>query len=305
MPKAKRKSLRAHFAGFSPLNLLLLFFAGVVNAVGVTIFIAPVDLYDSGISGTSILLSQLTPEAFNLSFFLLVLNVPLLLFGLKRQGALFSLYAIFAVSVYSATAWLITDVLPIDVAFASPLAGTDLFLCAIFGGMISGIGSGLAIRFGGAMDGMEVVAVTFAKRLGITVGTFMMIYNVLLYIVCGAILKSWILPLYSIVTYASSSKTVDFIVDGLDTAKSAMIITSMPDEIGREVSAGFEIGLTVLPAKGFYSGEEKTALYAVVNQFQIPRLKSTVHAIDPNAYMTITTVSDLLHGSRETPPAGK
>lgn len=300
MSSAPRRSLKAHFAGFSPLNLLLLFFAGVVNAVGVTIFIAPVDLYDSGVSGTSILLAQLTPEAFSLSFFLLVLNVPLLLFGLKRQGALFSLYAIFAVSVYSATAWLITDVLPIDVAFASPLAGTDLFLCAIFGGMISGIGSGLAIRFGGAMDGMEVVAVTFAKRLGITVGTFMMVYNVLLYIICGVILKSWILPLYSIVTYASSSKTVDFIVDGLDTAKSAMIITSRPDEVGREVSAQFEIGLTLLPARGFYSGEEKTALYAVVNQFQIPRLKSMVYAIDPNAYMTVTTVSDLLHGSRES-----
>lgn len=300
MPAAVKKSLKVHFAGFSPLNVLLLFFAGVVNAIGVTIFIAPVNLYDSGISGTSILLGQLTPEAFSLSFFLLVLNIPLLLFGLKRQGALFSLYAIFAVSVYSATAWLITNVLPIDVEFASPLAGTDLFLCAIFGGMISGIGSGMAIRFGGAMDGMEVMAVTFAKRLGITVGTFMMIYNVLLYIICGVILRSWILPLYSIVTYASSSKTVDFIVDGLDTAKSAMIITSKPDEIGREVSSGFEIGITVLPARGFYSGEEKTALYAVVNQFQIPRLKSTVYAIDPNAYMTITTVADLLHGSRES-----
>lgn len=303
MSTVAKKSLKTHFAGFSPLNMLLLFFAGVVNAVGVTIFIAPVNLYDSGISGTSILLGQLTPEAFSLSFFLLVLNIPLLLFGLKRQGALFSLYAIFAVSVYSATAWLITNVLPIDVEFASPLAGTDLFLCAIFGGMISGIGSGMAIRFGGAMDGMEVMAVTFAKRLGVTVGTFMMIYNVLLYIICGMILRSWILPLYSIVTYASSSKTVDFIVDGLDTAKSAMIITSKPDEIGREVSSGFEIGITVLPARGFYSGEEKTALYAVVNQFQIPRLKSTVYAIDPNAYMTITTVADLLHGSRES--AGK
>ncbi len=300
MSTAVKKSLKTHFAGFSPKNMLLLFFAGVVNAIGVTIFIAPVDLYDSGISGTSILLGQITPEAFSLSFFLLVLNIPLLLFGLKRQGALFSLYAIFAVSVYSATAWLITNVLPIDVEFASPLAGTDLFLCAIFGGMISGIGSGMAIRFGGAMDGMEVMAVTFAKRLGITVGTFMMIYNVLLYIICGMIMKSWILPLYSIVTYASSSKTVDFIVDGLDTAKSAMIITSRPEEIGREVSNRFEIGITVLPARGFYSGEEKTALYAVVNQFQIPRLKSTVYAIDPNAYMTITTVSDLLHGSRES-----
>ena len=88
----------------------------------------------------------------------MLLNVPLLLFGFKRQGAVFSVYAIFAVCVYSAAAWLITDVLPIDVSIASPLAGTDLFLCALFGGIISGVGSGLAIRYGGAMDGIEVVA---------------------------------------------------------------------------------------------------------------------------------------------------
>ena len=72
-------------------------------------------------------------------------------------------------------AWLITDVLPIDVSFASPLAGTDLFLCALFGGIISGVGSGLAIRYGGAMDGIEVVAVIFAKPLGLSVGTFVLI----------------------------------------------------------------------------------------------------------------------------------
>ena len=185
-------------------------------------------------------------------------------------------------------------------AFASPLAGTDLFLCAIFGGMISGVGSGLAIRYGGAMDGMEVVAVVFAKRLGVTVGTFMMVYNALLYILCGVILKSWILPLYSIVTYASSSKTVDFIVDGLDTEKAAMIITGKPEEVGSELSSLFEIGLTVWETQGFYSGEKKTMLYAVVNQFQIPRLKAVVHKLDANAYVTITTVADLLHGSRES-----
>ena len=229
-----------------------------------------------------------------------MLNVPLLLFGLKRQGPLFTLYAIFAVGVYAFTAWLITDILPIDVAFASPLAGTDLFLCAIFGGMISGVGSGLAIRYGGAMDGMEVLAVTFAKKLGVTVGTFMMVYNAILYILCGVILKSWILPLYSIVTYASSSKTVDFIVDGLDTEKAAMIITEKPKEVGGELSSIFEIGLTVWEAHGFYSGKKRTMLYAVVNQFQIPRLKTLVHKLDPGAYVTITTVADLLHGSRES-----
>ena len=297
--KVKEK-ISTWFSGFSPLNMLMLFIAGVINAAGVTIFIAPVNLYDRGISGTSILLGQLTPPEFSLTFFLLVLNVPLLLFGLKRQGPLFTLYAIFAVGVYAFTAWLITDILPIDVAFASPLAGTDLFLCAIFGGMISGVGSGLAIRYGRAMDGMEVLAVTFAKKLGVTVGTFMMVYNAILYILCGVILKSWILPLYSIVTYASSSKTVDFIVDGLDTEKAAMIITEKPQEAGGELSSIFEIGLTVWEAHGFYSGKKRTMLYAVVNQFQIPRLKTLVHKLDPGAYVTITTVADLLHGSRES-----
>ena len=297
--KVKEK-ISTWFSGFSPLNMLMLFIAGVINAAGVTIFIAPVNLYDSGISGTSILLGQLTPPEFSLTFFLLVLNVPLLLFGLKRQGPLFTLYAIFAVGVYAFTAWLITDILPIDVAFASPLAGTDLFLCAIFGGMISGVGSGLAIRYGRAMDGMEVLAVTFAKKLGVTVGTFMMVYNAILYILCGVILKSWILPLYSIVTYASSSKTVDFIVDGLDTEKAAMIITEKPKEVGGELSSIFEIGLTVWEAHGFYSGKKRTMLYAVVNQFQIPRLKTLVHKLDPGAYVTITTVAYLLHGSRES-----
>ena len=160
------------------------------------------------IGGTSILLSQLTPDTFSLSFFLILLNIPLLLLGFKRQGAVFSVYAIFTVGVYSAAAWLITDVLPVDVSIASPLAGTDLFLCALFGGIVSGVGSGLAIRYGGAMDGIEVAAVIFAKGLGVSVGTFVLVYNVLLYIICGVIMGSWILPLYSIVTYAAGSKTV-------------------------------------------------------------------------------------------------
>ena len=194
-------------------------------------FLNPVKLYDSGISGTSMLLSQITPEYLTLSIFLLILNIPLFLYGLKKQGVHFTVYAIYTVGIYSLTAWLITDVLPIDVNLASPLAGTDLLLCAIFGGMISGIGSGIAIRYGGAMDGIEVMAVVFAKKLGITVGTFVMIYNVVLYIICGIIIDSWILPLYSIVAYGAALKTVDFIVEGLDRAKCAMIVTTEPDDI--------------------------------------------------------------------------
>lgn len=274
-------------------NILMLTLAGIVNAFGITIFLMPVNLYDSGISGTSMLLDQLTPQCLTLSIFLVVLNIPLFLFGLKKQGWVFTVYAIYAVCIYSVCAWLITDVLPIDVSFASPLAGTDLLLCALFGGVISGVGSGIAIRYGGAMDGIEVMAVIFAKRLGITVGTFVMIYNVLLYVVCGLVLNSWILPLYSIVTYAAALKTIDFIVDGLDRAKCAVIITEHPQEICGKLCEMFGSGITYLEAKGGYSNKEKSMIYFVVNRYQIVRLRETVHDIDPLAYITISEVADV------------
>ncbi len=274
-------------------NFIILFLAGCVNAFGVTIFLAPVKLYDSGISGTSILLSQLTPDYMSLSVFLILLNIPLFLFGLKKQGVGFTVYSIFTVAVYSIAAWLITDVLPIDVSMASPLAGEDLLLCALFGGIISGVGSGLTIRYGGAIDGIEVMAVIFAKKLNITVGTFVMIYNVLLYIVCGFTMQSWILPLYSIVTYAAGLKTVDFIVEGFDRSKEVMIVTDQPDEISAALMETFECGTTKILAKGGYSNTDKTIIYFVVNRFQISRMRSMIHTIDPQAFVTISDVADV------------
>ena len=272
-------------------NFAQLFLAGCINAFGVTVFLAPVRLYDSGISGTAILLSQLTPLP--LSAFLLLLNVPLFLFGLKKQGVVFTVYSLFAVTVYAWGSWMITDVLPIDVAMASPLAGEDLLLCALFGGVISGIGSGLTIRSGGAIDGMDVLAVTFAKGLNITVGTFVMIYNVALYVLCGVVLGSWILPLYSIVTYAAGLKTIDFIAEGIDRSKAVMIITDHPEEINAALLEAFSCGTTRIAAVGGYSNSEKTLIYFVVNRFQISRVRSMVRGLDPKAFVTSTDVADV------------
>lgn len=280
-------------------NLLMLTLAGIINAVGITIFLYPVNLYDSGISGTSMLLAQVTPERFTLSMFLVILNIPLFIIGFKKQGWLFTFYAVYTVGIYSLFAWLITDVFPIDVSVASPLAGTDLLLCALFGGIISGVGSGLAIRFGGAMDGIEVMAVIFAKKLGITVGTFVMIYNVILYIICGIVIRSWILPLYSIVTYAAALKTVDFMVEGFDRAKGAMIITSKPDEICEVLTEAFESGMTKISAKGGYSGSDLTVVYFVVNRFQVAKMQEIVHEIDRNAYITISEVADVFASNQD------
>ncbi len=279
-------------------NFLFLTVAGIINAIGVTMFLAPVNLYDSGISGTSILLSQITPSYLSLSFFLIILNIPLFIYGLKKQGIVFTVYSIYAVFIYSFAAFLITDVFPVDVSIASPLAGEDLLLCAIFGGLISGVGSGMAIRYGGAMDGIEVMAVIFSKILGISVGTFVMIYNLLLYIICGIVLNSWILPLYSIVAYAAALKTVDFLVEGIDRSKAALIVTSNSEPVCSALSEEFGCGLTVLDAKGFYSGTDKKMIYAVVNRFQITKLRSIVHDIDPYAYISISEIADVMKGKQ-------
>lgn len=274
-------------------NFVMLLIAGCINAFGVTAFLAPVKLYDSGISGTSILLSQITPEYLTLSVWLLILNIPLFLIGLKKQGAAFTVYSIFTVAVYSIGSWLITDILPVDVSIASPLAGEDLLLCALFGGIISGVGSGLTIRYGGAIDGVEVMAVIFAKKLNITVGTFVMIYNVILYILCGIVIQSWILPLYSIVTYAAGLKTVDFIVEGFDRSKEVMIVTDKPEEISTALMESFECGTTKISATGGYSNSEKTIIYFVVNRFQLSKMRSIIHTIDPKAFVTISDVADV------------
>ncbi|MDE5937424.1 MAG: YitT family protein [Ruminococcus sp.] len=267
--------------------------AGIINAFGITVFLSPVNLYDSGISGTAMLLSQITPDWLSLSVFLIVLNIPMFLYGLKKQGRGFTVCAIYTVIVYSVTAWLITDILPVDVSIASPLAGTDLLLCALFGGVISGSGSGLAIRFGGAMDGIEVMAVIFAKKLGLSVGSFVMIYNIVLYIICGFVINSWILPLYSIVTYYAALKTIDFIVDGLERSKAAFIVTAQSDKICHALQEEFRCGMTIIDAKGGYSGADRKVVYFVVNRFQVMKMKDIVQKIDPLAYITLNEVADI------------
>lgn len=301
MKKINIKKLKDNFIkelkGLKFKNIFLLFIAGIINSIGVTMFLAPVNLYDSGVSGTSMLLWQVTPDYLNLSFFLIVINIPLFLFGLKKQGIQFTIYSVWAVLIYSLSSFLITDVLPIDVANASPFGGQDLVLCAVFGGLISGVGSGLTIRYGGAIDGIEVMAVIFAKKFNMTVGTFVMIYNVILYIIIGIVFRSWELPLYSIITYAVGIKSVDFIVEGLDKAKSVMIITEMEEEICDVLSHSFGYGVTQIHATGYYSGKSRSVIYFVVNRFQIARLKMIVSAIDPNAFVTISETSDVLGSS--------
>ena len=289
MKKIQKELKKLKFSKF-----VVLLFAGIISAVGVTMFLAPVHLYDSGFSGTSMLLWQITPDEYSLSLFLILLNVPFFIYGYHKQGLCFTVYSVFAVCSYSAAAYVFTYIIPYDFESASPFAGKDLLLCAIFGGIIAGIGSGLTVRCGGAIDGVEVMAVIFAKKIGMTVGTFIMIYNVALYIVVGIILQSFILPLYSAIAYAAAIKVIDFIVDGLDKAKAAMVITTKANEISAALSEAFGYGITHIEAKGYYKNSQQTIIYFAVNRFQIARMKNIIEEYDPDAFVTINEISEFM-----------
>lgn len=293
----KKSTVLSELKDLNPSTFVLLTIAGIINAFGVTLFLFPVKLYDSGISGLSMLLDQITPVGLTLSLFLVVLNIPVFCFGLKKQGAVFTVYSIYTVAVYSVMSFLIMNVLPIDVSFISPLAGSDLLLCAVFGGVISGVGSGLTIRFGGAIDGIEVLSVIFAKKIGISIGTFVMIFNTLLYVVCGIMIHSWVLPLYSVVTYYIGSKTVDFVVEGIDRSKCAMIVTTKADKISNALTENFQSSGTIVNAIGGYSKESKQIIYFITNHFQINKLKKIVRDIDSSAFISLQEVSDIVRNN--------
>ena len=294
MERSRTDMVRSELKRLNLRSFAMLTIAGIINAFGVTVFLYPVKLYDSGISGLSMLLDQVTPAYLSLSVFLLFLNVPIFIFGLKQQGIVFTVCSIYTVGVYSFVSYLIMDVLPVDVSFISPLAGSDLLLCAIFGGLISGIGSGMTIRFGGAIDGIDVLSVVFAKKLSISIGSFVLIFNTLLYVVCGIVIRSWILPLYSIVTYYVGSRTVDYIVEGFDRSKCAMIVTTKADKIADALSERFGSSGTIVNAVGGYSKAEKKIIYFIINHFQINKLKQLVHEIDETAFISLQDVSDII-----------
>ncbi len=271
-------------------------FAGLVNAIGVSLFLVPSTILDSGLSGTSIFLGQVT--GLSVSIFIVILNVPFFLFALKQSGATFIVSSLVTILSYSLFNFVFADLALIgDLSIAQWMFNSleaDVFLCAVFGGLISGIGSGLAIRFGGAMDGVEVMAVNFSKRLNLTVGQFVMVYNVVLYVIACIVTGGIKIGLYSIITYAVGLNAVDFVVEGLDKGKAVNIVTDKGDAVSKAISQQMKRSVTVLNAKGYYSNSERSMLYVVVNRFEIGTITKIVKSVDDVAFLTVTDVSDVI-----------
>lgn len=266
------------------LSYFFMFIGSILAAVGLEIFLVPNHVIDGGVVGISIILSYLTHIP--LGLFLVFLNIPFLYIGYKQIGKTFALSTLF--SIISLSIW-VTILHPV-----SELT-QDILLASIFGGIILGIGVGLIIRYGGSLDGTEIVAILLDKKSGFSVGEIVMFFNLFILGSAGFVF-GWDKAMYSLMAYFITFKVIDITIEGLDETKSVIIITNKPDEIADVLMARLGRGITLLEGKGGFSREAKSVLYAVITRLEIAKLKSIINDIDPQAFVTISQVHEVMGG---------
>jgi uncharacterized membrane-anchored protein YitT (DUF2179 family) len=257
----------------------------IMMGVALELFLVPNKFIDGGIAGISIIVSKIT--SLPLGVFLFILNVPFLLLGLKQIGKSFAISSIYGIAVMSVTTSLLHTV---------PAFTGEKLLVVLFGGVILGAGVGLAIRFGGALDGTEIVAILLSKKFRMPVGQIIMIINVFIFIAAGFVF-GWDSAMYSILAYYTAFKMIDIVVEGLDESKSVTIITNEYEEVAEAIMDRLGRSTTFIYAKGGYKKEDTQMIYCVVTRLELAKLRSIVQEIDPKAFIAIEHVSDVLGGN--------
>ncbi len=258
--------------------------AGVaVAAVGVASFLLPNHFIDGGVTGISMLLAQLT--GIPLAGVLVLVNAPFVILGYRHispEFAVKSSLAIFGLA-------LVLTIVPFPVATADKLLG------AVFGGFFVGAGVGLAIRGGGVLDGTDVLAVLLSKRLSATVGEVLLAVNVVIFTVAAVFLG--VEPaLYSVLTYIAASKTIDFLLHGLEAYNGVMIVSAQHEAIRQGILSELGRGVTAFKARGGYTAAEQQVLFCVVTRLELSRLDAIIKTHDPGAFIVIQPVLDISGG---------
>lgn len=266
-------------------RLVFLTLGSIMTAVGLELFLIPNKLIDGGIIGISILASYLTN--YPLAYYIIGLNIPFLIFGYFHIGKTFILSTLYSVCLLSYFTTLLHPV---------PAFTEDLLLVAVFGGIIIGAGVGFILRYGGSLDGTEIVALIIGPKFGASVGEVVMIFNVFILGSAGFIF-GWENAMYSMITYFVAYKAIDLVLGGLDESKSVMIMSEKSGEISEAILHRLGRGVTHFYAKGGYTEEDKEVLYCVVTRLEVSKLKTIVFDSDPDAFMTIEVVQDV-HGGR-------
>ncbi|QNB47248.1 DUF2179 domain-containing protein [Thermanaerosceptrum fracticalcis] len=275
-----KKNLRQYFFTY-----LFLFIGSFLAAVALEIFLVPNNVIDGGIVGISIILSHLL--RLPLGLFIFILNLPFLFVGYKQIGKTFAISTLFAIS--SLSFW-------VTIFHPVPTITQDILLASIFGGIILGIGVGLIIRYGGSLDGTEIIAIIIDRKSGFSVGEIVMFTNVFILGSAGLVF-GWDKAMYSLIAYFIAFKVIDVTIEGLNESKSVIIVTDKAEEISDALLSRLGRGLTVLEGKGGYSKHMKSVLYCVITRLEIAKLKTIIDDVDPNAFVTISEVHEVMGGN--------
>lgn len=261
---------------------------GIISATfGLESFLIPNNFIDGGATGISLLTSEVT--GIPLYYFIVLINIPFIFLGYKVIGKEFAIK----------TAIAITG-LALSIAFIHfPEVTHDNLLVAVFGGFFLGAGIGLSVRGGAVIDGTEVLAISLSRRLSITMGDIIIVINIVIFS-CAAYLLSIDAALYSLITYLAASKTLDFVVEGIEEYTGVTIISPHHDEIRQMIVNDLGRGVTVYRGRRGHgkSGETKDVdiLYTVITRLELSKLKAEIEKIDSNAFVVMSSVNDTKGG---------
>lgn len=275
MKKVKNKSLR------EIIEYLVLTLGSVIAAFALEQFLIPNTILDGGVTGISIIVYKITHIP--LSILVLLINVPFIYIGYRNLGKRFLFRTVYSMMVFS----LFLSFFELFSPFTE-----DMLLATVFGGAILGVGVGLIIKSGGCNDGTESVAIVISKKTSLSVGQIVLVFNLVIYTLAGFIF-GFDRAMYSLFTYIVTFKVIDFVSEGLEQAKAAMIITDKGSNISEEIYKRLGRTTTKIKAKGLISGE-KEVMYCVLTRIEIFELRHIVEDMDESAFVTITDVSDII-----------
>lgn len=266
---------------FRLLSLILLTLGTLIAALALECFLIPNTILDGGITGISIIISKLSKIP--LSILVILLNIPFIYVGYKNLGKNFLFRTIYSMLCFSIFLSFFEIVKPFT---------EEILLATVYGGALLGIGVGLVIHFGGCVDGTESVAIVISKKTSLSVGQIVLFFNLAIYTIAGFIF-GFDRAMYSLLTYVITFKVIDFVSEGLEQAKAAMIITQKGTSLSEEIYKRLGRTTTTIKGSGLISGE-KEVLYCVLTRIEIFELRHIVEEMDESAFVTILDVSDII-----------
>ncbi|MGE7695127.1 YitT family protein [Lysinibacillus sp. NPDC094177] len=268
-------------------KFIMIVIGAVIAAYGLEAVLIPNDVIDGGVTGLSIMGAHLF--GIPLGALLFVLNIPFIFIGYKQVGKTFALMSTAGIAALSISTVLMHNVKTI-------LGPNDPLLVVLSGGMLLGVGIGIVLRNGGALDGSEILAVLLSRKVPFSVGDIILFINAFIFLGASFIfgLES---ALYSALTYFIAKNVIDIIQDGLEKSKDVRVVSAKSEEIGDAIQARLGRGVTYTKGRGGFSNEPTDILNCVINRMEENKLVSIIKDIDEGAFVVISDVSEVRGGN--------